>query len=139
MKTNNNIRLASISFLSAAFLFAAVSNSSAKSTRYEMKEREAATATYRLDNLNSSIESSIRFVAAEVNPGEDLLNFETEAAFDRMDELTQDIEQSIRFNAPAVNAKDEAEALEVNQAVERLDELTRKIEYSIYFQAPAAE
>jgi hypothetical protein len=110
MKTNTTIRIASISFVSAALLFASVTTASANSSRNEMKEKEAATAIYRLDNLNSSIESSIRFVAPEVNPGEDMLNFENGA-----------------------------EALEVNQAVERLDELNRKIEYSIYFQAPAAE
>lgn len=140
MKTNNNIRrIASITLASAAIVLASVAPSVANDTRTEMKNMEAASATYRLDNLSSAIETSIRFVAAEVNPGEDMLYFETEAAVERLDELTETIEQSIRFVAPEVNVKADAEAFEVLQAMENLEDLTRKIEYSISYQAPAAE
>jgi dynactin complex subunit len=140
MKTTNNIRrIASISLASAALLFTAIAPSAAISPKAEMRAMEAASATYHLDNLNSSIEASIRFVAAELSPAEELLNFETEAAFDRMNELTETIEESIRFTAPEVNVKDDAETFEVYQAMQSLEELNRQIENSIYFQAPAAE
>ena len=140
MKTTNNLRtLASITFVSAALLFATATKAGANRTNAETRERDAAAATYRLDNLASSIETSVLFVAEAVNPGEDMLKAEGEAAMIRIDELTDMLEQSVRFEAPELNAREEAEIFEASQAAERLESLAGKIETSLYFQAPAAE
>lgn len=140
MKTTNNFRtLASMTIVSAALLFATATQAGATRTNAETRDRDAAAATYRLDNLTGSIETSVLFVAAEVNPGEDMMHLENEAAMDRMDLLTNSLEKSVRFQAPELNAREEAEAFEAKRAVDSLDELTRQIETSLYYQAPAAE
>jgi hypothetical protein len=140
MKTKMNVnQIAQMSLASAAlFFFAGMMPLQAETKSSYSNSQEISAAACRLDNLNSEIETSIRFVAPSVSTNEEIMAMETEAAESRLENLNNAIENSVRFVAPAVDINSEALENEVNQAVERLDSLNLAIEDSIRFQAPAA-
>ena len=138
MKTKRNLnQIAQMSIVSAAlFFFAGMTTVQAETKSNYSNSQEISAAACRLDNLNSAIETSIRFVAPSVSTSEDIMAMETEAAEARLENLNNTIQNSLMFVAPSVDANAEALENEVNQAVERLDNLNLAIEDSIRFQAP---
>jgi hypothetical protein len=140
MKTKMNVnQIAQMSIAAAAlFFFAGIMPVQAETKSTNSNNQEISAAAGRLDNLNSEIETSIRFVAPSVSTAEEMMVMETEAAEARLENLSNSIQNSVRFVAPAVDANAEALENEVNQAVERLENLNLAIEDTIRFQAPAA-
>jgi hypothetical protein len=102
MKTKMNVnQIAQMSFASTAlFFFAGMMPLQAEIKSNYSNNQEISAAAGRLDNLNSEIETSIRFVAPAVDINAEALESEVNQAVERLDNLNLAIEDSIRFQAP---------------------------------------
>jgi|WetSurMetagenome_2_1015567.scaffolds.fasta_scaffold647731_1 hypothetical protein len=103
MKTKKNVyQIAQMSIISAGLIFfGCVMPLQAKSSDHPVKSRAIEAASYRLENLNNTIEKSIKFEAPSVNADVEASEFETNEAMERLVNLNNSIEKSIKFEAPA--------------------------------------
>lgn len=93
---------------------------------------ESARIYDRMDQIATSIENSLRYVAPEVEETVLLSEAETaEAVYMRLDYMMTSVEESIRYKAPEVS--EDIEAYELNAAMERLENHFLAVEESIKF------
>jgi len=134
MKTKNNItRIAAQVAISASLSLAGFASALAAVS----SESEVSAAAGRLDNLNLSIERSLKYEAPIAK--EDVLDIEYLNALERLEDLTGETEKQIRFEAPAVDIEAEVEQYETGLAESRLENLLATVEEAVAFRAPSVD
>jgi outer membrane murein-binding lipoprotein Lpp len=130
MKTQNNItRTAARYTISAAIAFVSFTSVSAAGNL----NSEISAIDSRLEDLNSSIEKSLKYEAPAVNAEAEAVTFDAALAIERLDNLTAAMEASIRFETPDVDVLAEVREAEAAAAAERLESLSLAVEKTIRF------
>jgi len=130
MKTRNNItRTAALYTISAAIALVSFATVSAAGNL----NNEISAIDSRFEDLNSSIEKSLKYEAPAVNAETEAVTFDAALAIERLDNLTAAMEASLRFEAPAVDARAESLEAEVAAAADRLEKMNLAVEEAIRF------
>jgi hypothetical protein len=86
-------------------------------------------AAIRLEEFVMATEESVKYQAPKV--GEDIENYEIQAARERLENLNLTLEETLRYQAPAMT--EDIVVYELSAALDRLESYTLAVEQSIKF------